>query len=775
MDAVWQKIKADLLNRKAVSFLIICAIVAASALLTLALSTVMNLNGPYEKVFNELDGAHLWLFFKPDSVRSMDIQRIESLPDVVASTGRQYSYQTTVRLKGARVPVTLWVLPSETPSVNRLLLLDGAYPTSGVDEVMASKYIRDFYKLSLGDVIEITTSDGRRVDLPITGVAYNPTYDIYRSTQPPYIFVTEDLLENLFPDKDSWDWSLGLRLADPQSTGAVLAQVEAMRSAKFVKDHTDWQEVRDSAVFNVQLAFIFLSAFSFFAILATVFIVISIVSSTVLSQIKQIGVLKAIGFTGGQILLLYVGQYTLLSLVGTALGYALGLALAPVPMQTVTASLNTTFRPAFSPLLTILVFSIVPGVTMLAALAAAARGARINIIKAIAVGAEAPSRKSFWGARLAERLGAPMVFVLGLNDVFVKPFRAFLTGLNLTLGVLGIVFGLALSQTIQVYRANPALLGIVYDATVTRQESSDSRARRLLEEAPGVQAFYAEYPLKALTPDGSSVNIRAVEGDLADFPFHITQGRFFRPNTYEAIAGQGLLDWLGLKVGDPLTLTLEDEDGPQATWVIVGTYPEPADAGQRLMVNLSSIRPLVKHTDPTSYYLKLDPSANPDQLRSYLAPHQESDLNLVLVEEAIPSTIIYLQLAVFMLAGILIGIAVVNVLITSLLTAQEKLRMVGILKTVGMTPGQVVRMFNTTAGSLGVLAALIGIPLGVLLTRNLLSLLAGSFGFGQINVSISFLAALLLVPFILIVSVIGSYIPARWAARLYIVRVLRQE
>lgn len=77
---------------------------------------------------------------------------------------------------------------------------------------------------------------------------------------------------------------------------------------------------------------------------------------------------------------------------------------------------------------------------------------------------------------------------------------------------------------------------------------------------------------------------------------------------------------------------------------------------------------------------------------------------MILVEEAIPSSVIYLQLAVFILGGILIGIAVVNVFITSLLATQEKLRVVGILKTVGMIPAQVVAMVNPDAGVLGLLA-----------------------------------------------------------------------
>jgi putative ABC transport system permease protein len=775
MNAVWQKIVADLLRRRAISVLITITILVAATLLTLALSTLMNLGGPYDKLFSELNSAHLWLHFKPDRVGLADIHRIESLPGVAASTGRLYSYKTQARYKEERLGVSLQVTPLEQPTVHSLLLTDGVYLSPGVDGVLAERFLVENYKVSVGDKFIIADATGKEISLSVLGIAYDPMYDTYRGNQPPYVFLSKETLQRLFPDKESWDTSLGLRLADPQSVDTVLAEIKSMHSTEFIDSYTDWRDAKESSLFRAQLTFIFLTAFSLFAIFATVLIVVSVVSSTVLSQIRQIGVLKAIGFTGAQVSFLYIGQYAVLSILGTALGFVLGLELAPLPLQTITASLGTRFHPPFSPLLMVLVFVIIPGVTMFAAGLAARRGAKANIIKAIAVGAEAPTRKSFWGAQIAEWLGAPMSVVLGLNDAFVRPLRALLTGLNLTLGVMGIVFGLVLSNTLQTYRENPALLGVFYDATVTRQESTDARTQRILEQAPGVEAFYAETQLQVQTSDGKSFQLRAVDGDLEAFPFHIAEGRFFRPDTDEAIVGRGLLDWLGLELGDSLTLTLEEDDRHAMTWTIVGVYPEPSDAGQRMMVGLSSASKLDRRAVPATYYLKLSPGADTDKLRAHLEPNRESDLNLTLVDEAIPSSVIYLQLAVFMLGGILIGIAMVNVFITSLLATQEKLRVVGILKTVGMIPAQVVTMINTAAGALGLLAVLVGIPAGLMLTGSLLTMLSNVYGFGQVSLSFNLWVVLLLIPVIVLISLVGSYIPARWAASLSIVRVLREE
>jgi putative ABC transport system permease protein len=775
MNAIAQKIKADISSRLLISALIVVTIAVASALLTLALSTLMNISAPYDKSFEELNGAHVWLHLDQDRVSANDIERIKSLPGVVASTELQYSVRNRVRIRDTRVWTSLRVMPIEMPTVNRLLIQEGHYLAPRQLEILASKDLNELYDLSVGDTIGITNADGKELELPAIGLAYNPMWDIYRNSQPPYLYLTKETLQELFPDESDWDWSIGLRLADPDSVDEILAQVEAMLRSDALEDYTDWRDVKYSAIFGFQLNLIFLGTFSFFAILATILVVASSIGSTVLSQFRQIGILKAVGFTKNQILAVYLGQYVVLTLIGVPLGLLLGFVVSPLPLKHIATSLSAKVESPLHPVLIISVFSLTLTNIVLASLGSAHRGANANIVKAIAVGAEAPQQKPFWLVTLATRLGLPMVLILGLNDVFARPFRSFLTGLNLTLGVIGIVFGLTLNQTLNTYRSNPALLGIAHDAMVTRSEMSDSKTQRLLRRTPDIEAFYAEYKFDVTTQQGLSFQVKAVEGDLAAFPIIIPQGRLFQPHTYEAIAGQGLLIWLGLNVGDEITLVLEDRESRPVTLRIVGQYLEPNNAGQMLMIDMSSVERWLDQPNPTTYYLKLRPNCNHSQLKEYLEPDTDSDLNLVLVEQAIPDTVIYLQLAILVLSGILIGIALINVFNTSMLAVQEKLRAVGVLKTLGMTPAQVVTMVNTTAGFLGLLATIVGIPLGLAFTGKLLDTMAISRGFGKVSISLNILHISLVIPLIVTVSVMGSVVPGRKAARLSIVNVLRNE
>ena len=192
MNAIWQKIKADLLHHRIVSLLIICTITVAATLLTLAISTLMNLGAPYDRVFNEVNGAHLWLYFKPGLVNTSDIHRIEALPGVADSTGLQYGYVTQARIHDTQVSVTLRVAPLNEPDVHRLYFLDGRNFLPRAREVVAEKFLETTYKLAVGDKVIITRSDGMDVSLPVVGLAYDAMYDTYRIDQSPYLYVSED-------------------------------------------------------------------------------------------------------------------------------------------------------------------------------------------------------------------------------------------------------------------------------------------------------------------------------------------------------------------------------------------------------------------------------------------------------------------------------------------------------------------------------------------------------------------------------------------------------
>ncbi|MGD2105892.1 MAG: hypothetical protein PVJ55_12350, partial [Anaerolineae bacterium] len=275
MKAIVKKAKADIVSRPMVSVLIIATVAACSTLLTLALATLMNLSAPYDRAFEDLNGAHVWLYFDRALVGRRDLEHVESLPGIVESTGLRQYVNTRAELDDNWVPISLRALPTNTPAVNRLLVRQGRHLEPHQTELLASTDLDDLYKLSVGDRLGISLPNDGHVNLPVIGLAYNPMWDTYRSEQPPYVYVSEETLRELYPDESSWGWSMGLRLADPQSVDGAVEQIESALHGDVVESYTDWRDVKEAAVFGAKMNFIFLGAFGLFAVLATVLVVAS--------------------------------------------------------------------------------------------------------------------------------------------------------------------------------------------------------------------------------------------------------------------------------------------------------------------------------------------------------------------------------------------------------------------------------------------------------------------------------------------------------------------
>jgi len=120
----------------------------------------------------------------------------------------------------------------------------------------------------------------------------------------------------------------------------------------------------------------------------------------------------------------------------------------------------------------------------------------------------------------------------------------------------------------------------------------------------------------------------------------------------------------------------------------------------------------------------------------------------------------------------LLLVAIANLLVTALLAVRERVRDLGVLKAIGLTPAQVRRSVFATHSVLGVGAAVIGIPLG-------LGLFVGVYQIANGDTELVKLPAwwvLMLVPAASALAVaLVSALPARRAASLNVIEALHYE
>ncbi|MEU0387313.1 ABC transporter permease [Streptomyces chartreusis] len=120
-------------------------------------------------------------------------------------------------------------------------------------------------------------------------------------------------------------------------------------------------------------------------------------------------------------------------------------------------------------------------------------------------------------------------------------------------------------------------------------------------------------------------------------------------------------------------------------------------------------------------------------------------------------------------------VAALGVFNTVLLNTRERRRDLGMLKSIGMTPRQVVAMTVTSVAGLGLVAGVVGIPLGMVGHRLIVDHV-GIVAFPESMKDVWHapqLAGLALAG--VTIAVLGALLPARSAARMTIAKVLHNE
>jgi putative ABC transport system permease protein len=177
-----------------------------------------------------------------------------------------------------------------------------------------------------------------------------------------------------------------------------------------------------------------------------------------------------------------------------------------------------------------------------------------------------------------------------------------------------------------------------------------------------------------------------------------------------------------------------------------------------------------------SYTLKLNETANPQGVAAGLQVASEDKIELDIAGQGgLPEDILVTQSVMTGLGMLMFVISALAVLSTSWMDIQDRQREIGILKAVGMTPGQLAVSVLAGAAAMSLMGYAIGLPLGIFGVRALIDIVARMTGFGPLHAPLDVLGLVLILPLVSCAALLGASIPARRAAGLSVVELLRYE
>ncbi|MEU3595388.1 FtsX-like permease family protein [Streptomyces filamentosus] len=738
MRATWRWVRSDLRTHRGEALFAVLATAGVIASLLLSAALLGYAADPWQRVFNQSRGGHVWLHGRggPDGFDPAALAPLAALDEVAAVSGPFRTAAATLETAGTRADVVLRATGTRPPDTARPLLTEGHWLTAGdrPDQIVLERALARTLWAGPGETVTVTLAgrDGPATrTLYVTGVAETaePRYRAGRGGGVGWIL--PGTLDRLAPAATGQ--SVGLRLKDPDDTGYAVQRAVTLLGAERVDRVTTWQQAKADAGGDDRLLGQIFAAFGLASLLAAAVAVAGAVRARIRGQAGDIAVLKAVGFTPGQVIRGFLLQHLGFAVAGAALATAATLTCGRwIPGSVGEAVALWPGMPGHRAAV-----AGVPAAAVLLIAAATAlaawRAGRVPPVPAARSAHPAARPLSALGRR-ALGLRLSPVLVLGWRSAFTAPGRARALGATarLALPIALMTVALVAWSTLGQFRTDPARMGRAAALTVRTEQppaaptAPPADPEAVLEAVPGVADAVPGAEFLALVPGQTgTITLRGLGTTGAPYPHTIAEGRA-PEGPDEAVAGQGLLDLLGVRVGEWVRMTVEGR--PQILH-LVGRSIEPDHGGRVVSTTLDTLRDGVPGLRPAFHALVLRPGADPRRVAAAVAAagREKAEVRGTADPADAPDAPRGVLAA---LVAVLALIALVELLTLIGTGVRDRVRDLLALRAIGLTPRQIGAAVVTAAALTALAAAVLGTAAGAALGHRLVDAEAAATGLG---------------------------------------------
>ncbi|MFN3982087.1 MAG: ABC transporter permease [Caldilinea sp.] len=655
--------------------------------------------------------------------------------------------------------------------------------------------------LQVGDELRIRTPDDRNRTVRVSGAVFDPNGFSSRFTGSASGYVSFDTFERLGGVRSysqillRVDGTPEQQLDKEYITSVANAVADKIERAGFTVARV---QVPDPGRLALQDLFdalaLLLTPLGLLALLLSGFLVINTMSALMAQQVRQIGVMKAIGARRGQIVIMFLGAVLIYSVAALVVAVPLTVVVAGGLAAFLGGFINVEF-PRWSLPVSVLAIQLAVGILapLLAALVPVWRGSSITVREAVTdYGVNVHDGGNGRLMRVLKSVrGISRPMQLSLRNTFRRRARLALTLITLVLG--GMIF-----MTVGSVRSS--LDGLIntgleyYQFDIQVQFGQPYRTERIEQVVRMIPAFTTSegwlgaqaLRVRADGLKGNPLTVSALGADSAMVNPTLLEGRWLLPDDQNAIVlSQNVLGAEpDIRVGDAIVLEINGKESP---WVVVGiaqVLGGPPNVVP-VYVNYPYFSWLTTSVNrATSLQLKLDPEAGltQDEAAALLNERLESAGFVVSSVFTIDTLrrftgaffdiIVYLLLAMGVLIAAVGALGLAGTMSTNVL---ERTREIGVMRAIGASDGSVLRIVIVEGLFIGViswiLGAMLAYPAGLALAQTV-----GVVLFQQslpYVFSASGLAIWLAI--VIVLAAMASFLPAWRASQLTVREVLAYQ
>ncbi|MFG3022563.1 FtsX-like permease family protein [Streptomyces sp. NPDC048254] len=720
MRATLRWAHSDLRTHRGEALFLVLA--TAGIVLSLLLATALfgYATNPWQRVFEQSRGAHVWIH----TARSAQLEKLRGLDGVESVAGPYTTESTTLTSHGTRAAVELRATPQHL-TIGRPLLASGHWlDPASPDGVVLESHLARALLAEPGDTLTLL---GTARTVTVLGIADSaePRYD--PDEQPGLVWAPPSVVHT--PNGQV----IGLRLTNPDDTDFPVQRAVTVLGSGVIGEVATWKQARAEAQGDNRLLGQVLGLFGLGALIAAGLAVHGAITTRIRGHLRDISILKAIGFTPEQVVRVFLLQHIAYALLGAVTAATLTRSLGSrLPGRLGDAIALWQSLPGH----TVTLVAIPAGAVLFIAATtglAAWRAGRVPPVPTPLPSVRGSAATPQVGGRLsaparrALGLRVPPALVLGWHTAFARRTRSLTTVARLALPLLLIVVAMSAWTTISRFHSEPGRIGLPAALTVHADAGLDDRdTRALLARDPQVTAAYPGVEVAALAPgQNATIALRGFGTQRDPYPYALAEGRPPR-RTDEAVAGQGLLDLLDVRVGTWIRITVSNQ--PQILH-IVGRSIETENAGRVISTSLDTLRENDPALAPTLYQVRLRPGTDVRQAAGRLTAAGDGRLDVHTVTNPADGLSPLRGVAAGVTA-VLALIGLIELLTTIGGTVREGERDLLALKAIGLSPRQITGVTVTATACTALAAVLAGTALGAPLAHWLINTQGRSSGIG---------------------------------------------
>jgi putative ABC transport system permease protein len=792
VQAVGKVVRAGVGRRRVQTTVMILTVLVAVAASILAAGLLVASNAPFDHAFGQQHGAELTAQFDGSKVSPSQLAATAHVPGVtalagpfVATTANPYTGPGSqfVPADIPLQPITIVGRSNPGGPVDDITLVHGHWATGPGQIVVDSN-------ASLPpEVQQLRFPDAPgQPTLTVVGVARS----VSRTANA---WATPAQVAGLNSPDTAASYQMLYRFAHAGTNAEISAHRAALTAAVPAGALTGTQSylaVKQLDDANTGAFVPFVAAFGILGLTLSVLIIGVVVSGAVGAATRRIGILKALGFTPGQVVRAYVAQALIPAAVGAALGVVAGNLLA-IPVLNTAENAYGTATLTIPLWVSVAVPAVLLGAVAIAAMVPALRAGQLRAVDAIAIGRTPRAGRGRRAQRLAGWLPLPRPVSLGVARLFARPARSASLGAAVALGAVAVAFAVGLGVSLnrvetgrELDSAGAVVVGVggpskgggvhVPVGNQPSVQADPTAVAAVIAAQPGTRSYYGtsltQLHVSRIT---STTTVIAYQGDSSWATHQMVSGHWLSGAGQAVVTGR-FLTAAGVHVGDTVTIS---DSGRSTSVRIVGEVFSLSDDGMDLLTSTTTLADLGLDPRPEAFNVAVKSGTNLgrylDALNAALQPiGGEARPNATSSSEVIAA----MDALIALLTILLVVVAGLGVLNSVVLDTRERVHDLGVYKSLGMTPRQTITMVLTSVAGIGLLAGAIGAPVGVMVHHYVLPMMANVTGEHLPSVDIAVYHPLTLALLVfggVLIAVAGALLPAGWAGATPAATALRTE